>query len=429
VRPPPSGAPSGPPSGAPSGASELRLLGGAVSQASRERLAQVVSLLDTLPDRADADRLLDRARPRLRELNLPRPLNLTRLLFLPLDELIVPPQAWQPGAPTIPRTALRALAAAARAALEPAATRIEAGCAGLTVAEHGREVRALGEALWPAAARALPEATPADWAGTGLPDRAYPSLRERCAAGWRHAVTSWPALRAAGDELSDEVARRALEGPAAEGGVALEVVLRGLMRRTPRPASLAALALRLAPAGSARETRAVQEALDEALRRPGAGPAAAGDRAGQARQAALDATAALSLIEDFEASGFLDLPARRGRVQAIRKAADEACRASFGHLLAEEMVAPLAALRRDGATASDGTVLALEETARALRRVEGAGRRLGWAEGYDAALRAAAAEVVRNAAATGLGRIEQLRLVEMLAGSRAALDMVPRGAG
>ncbi|MBP0492949.1 hypothetical protein [Roseomonas indoligenes] len=405
------------------GTAELRLLSGALADASREQLARVVSLIDELPDRAGADSLLERARPRLRELNLPRPLGFTRLLFLPFDMLIVPPSAWAPGGPAIPRTALRVLSAAVEGKLGPEAARIDADCAGLT-AEQPEKILTLGRMLWPAAAHALPGSSPEGWEAAGLPAREYPVLRERCAAGWRHAVAIWPALQAAAEGPPEVLARQALEGAAAEGGAALEVALRMLMARASRPASLATLAIRLSPSGSAQAARAAQGAVDEYLHRRELGVATAGDRCGQARRAAADALAVCVLAEDFEASGLLGLPARRERLQAIRRATADTCRESFAGLLSEELLGPLAALGRTGAAEAHAILPSLEEAARLLRRIEGSGRRLGGAETYDFALNAAAAEVADGGAAAGLAHVERLRLVEMLAGPEAALRLV-----
>jgi hypothetical protein len=174
------------------GPTELRLLGGVVAGASQQQLARVVALIDGLADRADADRLLERVRPRLRTLGLPRRMGFPRVLFLPLDGLIVVPRNWRPGALDIPRTALATLAGEVHAALGPMAARIDAGCTGRTM-EDQATVSALGQELWPAAAGCLPEAAPASWSRAGFADRDYELIRSACLAGWGHAGTTWPA--------------------------------------------------------------------------------------------------------------------------------------------------------------------------------------------------------------------------------------------
>src|SRR5918993_3946884 len=86
-------------------------LGQAVTRADDVALGRVVALLDGLKDRGEADELLARARHRLQGLRPPRPLAFTRLLFVPLDGVIVPPSKWRRGEGQVPRSALPALAA------------------------------------------------------------------------------------------------------------------------------------------------------------------------------------------------------------------------------------------------------------------------------------------------------------------------------
>ena len=99
-------------SGAGGALRELRQLGQAAAVADDAAVARLVAMLDRLPDRGEADRVLDPVRPRLRALGLKRPLGLPRLLFLPLDGAILPPSRWSRGAPAVPRSALPMLAAA-----------------------------------------------------------------------------------------------------------------------------------------------------------------------------------------------------------------------------------------------------------------------------------------------------------------------------
>lgn len=409
---------------------ELRLLGGAVAGATQAQLERVVALIDELADRAEADRILERVRPRLRELRLPRRMGFSRVLFLPLDGVIVSPAKWQPGLPLLPRTALSPLAAAVRTALGPSAEAITARCAGRR-GEGKAGLGAIGADLWSAAARLLPEAVPAGWRNTGLADRDYPSLRALCIAAWRHAGTSWPALEAAAEGPPEELIREALEPAAAEGGLAFEVVLRTLMAAAARPASVAAIAARLAPPGSAAALGVAQRAVDDLLQAKDTA-ALFSEEAGDAASVAAAALAVCTLVEDFETSSFLNLPARRERVRAIRKAADEACRSSFKRLLNTNLLEAPQGLAAAAPGEADAIVAGMEGAARALRRIEASGRRLGGAERYDAALRAAATAIVKGGAeGNGLTRPDMLRLVEILLGPQAALEMVnqPRRPG
>jgi len=73
--------------------------------------------------------------------------------------------------------------------------------------------------------------------------------------------------------------------------------------------------------------------------------------------------------------------------------------------------------------AAQGEMESLEEAARGLRRLELAGRQLGGEEHYDRMLRTAARQIGED----GPGSlVERARLVEILAGSEAALALLRR---
>ena len=86
---------------------ELRRLGGELVSAQDDKITRVVAMLDKLPHRGAADALLVPLRPRLARLRPVRPLTFERLLFTPLDSLILQPADWKRDAPGIPRSALR----------------------------------------------------------------------------------------------------------------------------------------------------------------------------------------------------------------------------------------------------------------------------------------------------------------------------------
>ena len=74
-------------------------------------------------------------RRRLAVLRPPRPLRFVRLLFHPLDPLIVSAGRWRPDQPAIPRTALAPLADCVRGAMPAEASAIEAAINGRTTAD------------------------------------------------------------------------------------------------------------------------------------------------------------------------------------------------------------------------------------------------------------------------------------------------------
>ncbi|HWT10753.1 MAG TPA: hypothetical protein VN329_16410, partial [Roseomonas sp.] len=72
----------------------------------------------------------------------------------------------------------------------------------------------------------------------------------------------------------------------------------------------------------------------------------------------------------------------------------------------------------------DGAMMALETTARALKRLEQAGRVLGGATAYDAAQRRIVDAFATMRAAPGANPADLARLTEILAGPEAALRLL-----
>ena len=79
---------------------QLRRLHHGLSTAPDMQIAKVVAVVDALEVRGAADEMIEPLRPRLPQLRLPRPLRFSRLLFMPLDVLIVSNPAWRRDAPT-----------------------------------------------------------------------------------------------------------------------------------------------------------------------------------------------------------------------------------------------------------------------------------------------------------------------------------------
>src|ERR1700682_2240745 len=88
----------------------IREVARSLAVARDEQILQVVAMVDAMPNRGAADQLIAPLRGRLALLRPPRPLRFARLLFLPLDPLIVPAGRWRPEQNTIPRNAIPSLA-------------------------------------------------------------------------------------------------------------------------------------------------------------------------------------------------------------------------------------------------------------------------------------------------------------------------------
>ena len=391
-------------------------------QAGDARILRAVAMVDALPDRGQADQIIAPLRSRLARLRPARPLRFARLLFLPLDPLIVPAARWRPEHPTIPRSVLPALAAAVAAGCGPLADAVAAMIAGRTTEDHA-VVEAAGAPLWAAAGAFLPDSPPPpDWASTGLTAPTHALLARRTGA-----LLPWA------ERL------RALAGDAAQGLVPPEA---GIIQ------ALAWDAIAQAP-----DTRAMLIALLLA-RVPDAAPvlaraAAALGRRNEALLRQAGEVAADALLEHLEAPGGADSclggqdlvetaavarrmltllgvldggaipPGRRDRLHALRGRIGASAEALFAERLTADLLEPLSAL------AGPEETWALEDAARGLRALETEARRAGGGKTYDTLL-AHAAGTVRALTEQGtLGRIGGVRLMEILAGPDVALTLFP----
>ena len=378
-------------------------------QARDEHLSQVVALVDAMPSRGAADKLLEPLRGRLAVLAPVRPLTLSRLVFKPLDAIIVPGPQWQPGMPSIPRPALGPIVTSLLARMQPATAQVAALIAGHACSEADITERA-GLLLWPEAAKALDGLElPADWAATGLEPDVYEPIRTGVAAVLHQAV---PIYRCSlMPEGPDQVAaiRKILSESAASHPAAQGVIFAVLLGDS--RLAVAVLASSKDVSGPAAEAAAAQtlDRADHILSAvmPGVSLANAAEQAVQIG----------TLLDSLEAPGAC--PALRGRVQVLRKSADTACRGRMLQALDQDFLPRVA---KTGTAVSDADMTALEGVARDLRRLGLAGRRFGPVAAYDRLLSGTAAGL-GNAATPGLDQMDRLRLVELLVGTAAALNL------
>ena len=112
---------------------------------------------------------------------------------------------------------------------------------------------------------------------------------------------------------------------------------------------------------------------------------------------------------------------RREKLRAVRDRLDAGCKARFAFGLQDDLLMPL----RDLSGSPDAaTISALEATARGLRVLETEGRTLGSGATYDLLLKKAAAALKNGAMQLVLSPADQARLVEIIAGSEAALHVL-----
>ena len=369
--------------------------------AADARLRRAVAVLDALPERGEADALIAPLRTRLAELRPPRPITLTRLLFVPVEKLIAPTATWTHGSPAIPRGALAVLGSDMRAALGDGATVLQAQMAGRSM-DDAAVVAACGAELWPRAATLLPgRPPPPGWSSaTGLPATAHAAITAPLAVLLAEGVALHGLTRLREAAAQGE-AERLLRHAGQHGLAALAMMLALLLRLLPRAQHL------LQSVDTAAGDRAMTFVLAD-LRGavpPDAAPAEAAD---QARRSAL-------LLEDLEAAATTaERPVRMQMLREARQALAAQCRARL--VAAADRLAGSAEPPREPAG-----FMAMEDTARAMRRLDAVGRRLGDAAALDRALSAAAGRLVAD---RRLPQVARLRLAEILLGPDAALALV-----
>ena len=399
---------------------EIQALARTVRDAEDPRIVRVVAIVDALINRGLVDQLIAPIRPRLARLQPPRPLRFARLLFHPLDRLIVPAPRWRPEQKTLPRTALRPMADHVRLAMGAAAAAIDAEVAGRTTADTALIGR-LGRSLWPDAATILASigAVPDGWGATGLGEAVYRPLAASVAALLGEA----PAL----DALCSETVADLLP-PAAEtvsgllgrvvtaNQAALPMMIVLLLDRLPEAAGL------LPSVREGRQAAVILAAAEEAadlvlgqLDQPSGGVQMR-IAAGTLVEAGAVAGRIATLLTHLDTPDAR--PRRREHLRAVRQRLNAGCKDRFVSDLQDDLLARLQ-------PASDPVdIAALEAAARGLRVLESEARAVGGGATYDLLLGKAAEAIGCDAMRDRLARVEQVRLVEILSGSDAALAMV-----
>jgi hypothetical protein len=160
----------------------IRDLQRTMARANDAHIAEIVTLLDALPDRGAADALLAPLRGRLQQAWPPRSMTFSRLLFTPANAVVVPPAKWRRNGVTLPRIALRCLSAQVRFALGD--TPDIMGALSAVSSSDCAGILRIGAILWPRAAEILASAPiPSDWSEqTGLTATDYVTIARPLAA-------------------------------------------------------------------------------------------------------------------------------------------------------------------------------------------------------------------------------------------------------
>ncbi len=369
-----------------------------LAHAGDAQVERIVAMVDAMPNRGEADALIALLRPRLAHLRPARPLGFTRLLFTPIDPLVVPAVRWRPGALTVPRSALAPIGTAMRAARPALAEQVDTQVALLTT-KDAAGLGATGATLWPEAVAALGKLPrPDGWAATGLAEADYAAIIEAIAAVL-YVACDIHTLVTSRRPVPDEAVRRVLGRTVPRGAQALSTVIAVLLARLPNPARLVALAAEASGVSPPHATdRAVDHALDrvqdvvENVAGPGNGKTPS---LGQAAQDTADIAVLLAGLEPSASTR----PDRKRRIEQLRRDADAICRRRFEAALSSELMPRLN---------SPPPAPAVEALARDVGRLAAAGRMLGDSGYYSAMLLTCLPPLREPAAAPGQARIAQI---------------------
>ena len=402
------------PHNTPKGEDALSRISERTSLASDSVLQQVVAVLEAVPSRALLDPIIEAARPRLKMLRPPRPITFARILFLPFDGAVVPMQGWSAGSAKFPRPALQPIADALRQAMGPAAQEISANLGGRNFFDV-LQVDSIGRSLWAEAARLAPSlAFPKGLPDAGLNPAECAQLLGIAAGIWRQAEAIWEAKLAAFSGPSPELVIAALKGPAQEGQVVFSLALASLLHRAQSPGSVLATAGRLSPIAG----NIADEKLDELQRNP-----LQSLPAEDSVRAAHMAEEYVALLKELETAP----PGRHKDRRAITTPLlQDLATLSLETIqkIYERQLLP--ALQGPNDKRRAAAILNIEYLARALRRLDEAGRRAGFLEGFDR-IRSTYVQklkAIMNALdGGGLQRHDVIRFAEILLGRERAMSL------
>ena len=235
------------------------------------------------------------------------------------------------------------------------------------------------------------------------------------AAGiWRNAEPIWEAKLAAFSGPSPELVSAALKGPAQEGQVIFGLALTSVLHNAQSPGSVLAIAARISPiAGNIADDKLAELQRNPVLALPAEDPV----------RAAHMAEEYIALLKELETA-----PAGRG---SDRRAVIAPLLQNLSKLILETTQKIydrqfLPAFKDPNAKRRAAVVLNIEYLARALRRLEEAGRRAGFLEGFDN-LRLAYTQKLKatiNALdGGGLQRHDVIRIAEILLGTEKAMEL------
>lgn len=397
-------------------ATSVRSVSDQLRHASDAKILKITRMIDLLPDRGEADLLLQPVRDRLAALRPNRPMTRTRLLFVPVDQVLVSAASWRAGDLTIPRSIIGPLSALLPGPkAEALPTFDETDAAALT---------RIGASLWAAMAERLSGfAIPDEWDTTAWQKQnglTVPMVRQlvtvlRLVLSHAVEIRSLPML----DEAACEPLLIELLSDAAQTGPLGWGIMLALLLDLAAPDQVTRAAIGLARGN--RFATALHAGLDTAtINTLGRMEALMHEPLPDDLLDPARLTARVGLIERIEKFRRLDRrPAGEQRqVGRIRQALAITNRMLFERTIKVRLPGPPTSA--DGNTIGSEDMCALEAEARELRRFALAAAKLGDGETYDRLLEDAASRY--NDAGAALTPADRLRLTELLVGSERAIQ-------
>jgi hypothetical protein len=407
---------------------DLRRLHHGLATAPDLQIARVVAVVDALESRGAADAMIEPLRSRLPQLRLPRPLRFSRLLFMPLDVLIVPNPEWRRDASTLPRSIVTSVADLVHDAMGDDAAVIEGAIKGRTTAD-AKTVHDAGRTLWTAASSILATATrpPLNWAKAHLPPDCFAPLVRRLATlfGQLDALDTILAEADIGVSLRADLLEPLLLD-CSQDACTLAMMVTLILARLPGMCGLLTRAARsLGSEHAAAMHIAIDQALEVLVHRLETCNGIETKVIGVGlRQAAGEVRRIKELLDELLRNRLRDdWPSR---LVQMKSRLDVSCRLRFAIALEVEFADALQALDNDS---EQVVVNRLEEIAVHLRNLEEAALQIDSREGYDTLLREAAEHIKGAALGGALGLVDCVRLVEILVGSDEALALLDSAEG
>ena len=391
--------------------------------ADDRKIKRVIAMLDDVADPTMNQTLLDPLRLRLASLNLVRPLRFARLLFLPLDPLIVSARDWKPGEPLVPRTALMPIGRIVRAGLGSEAIFIDKTIARQKT-DATQAILLAGEALWPRAGDILATAgAPSDWDESGLPVKLFEPLARAISAVLRRGSQLRNLLRD-GEvgfvDSAEQCVADILHNIDKETDDGCALIVRLILLQSPHAAPM--LRRFIASSRDAAAKSMVRQAIDRGTEEMLSDMESSGGLAEEISRGALANVGAVvrritTFLREIEEDG---AAADRPRLHAIRQTLDVACRERFTDGLSTGVLTPLATT---GGPVDGAGQMLMESCIRELRELETEARKVGGAANYDRLLMQASEAVAEAAAAGALTPVRKFRLIEILAGPEVAEEL------